>query len=56
MDTIDRDLPQPRYRFPSFSIGAWALEVNLTKANHLAASLEDEQLIERLTHSPLTSR
>jgi hypothetical protein len=56
MDTIDHDLPQPRYCCPSFSVGALALEVNLTKANQLAASLEDEQLIERLTHSSLTSR
>jgi hypothetical protein len=56
MDTIDHDLPQPRYRCPSFSIGALASEVNLTKANQLAAGLEDEQLIEQLTAAPLTSR
>jgi len=56
MDTIDHDLAQPRYRCPSFSVGALDLEVNLTKANQLAASLEDEPLIEQLTQSSLTSR
>lgn len=33
---------------PSFSIGALAPGVDLTKANHLAADLEGEILIEKL--------
>ena len=56
MDTIDHAVAQPGYRCPSFSVGALASELNLTKANQLAASLEDEQLIEQLTQSSLTSR
>jgi len=36
------------YRCPSFSIGALAPGVDLTKANQLAADLEDEALIEKL--------
>lgn len=53
-DTLRAGLNQaasPRrepYRCPSFSIGALAPGVDLTKANQLAAALEDEQLIEKL--------
>ena len=36
------------YRCPTFSIGALAPGVTLTKANQLAAALEDELLIEKL--------
>jgi hypothetical protein len=36
------------YRCPVFSIGALAPGVDLTQANQLAASLEDDLLIERL--------
>ena len=36
------------YRCPSFSIGALAPGVDLTKANQLAAALEEELLIEKL--------
>ena len=36
------------YRCPSFSIGALAPGVDLTKANQLAAALEDELLIDQL--------
>jgi hypothetical protein len=36
------------YRCPSFSIGGLAPGVDLTKANQLAAALEDELLIEKL--------
>ena len=36
------------YRCPTFSIGAVAAGVDLTKASQLAAALEDEALIERL--------
>lgn len=53
-DTLRAGLNQassPRrepYRFPSFSIGALAPEVDLTKANQLAAALEDDALMEKL--------
>jgi hypothetical protein len=53
-DTLRAGLNQaasPRrepYRCPSFSIGALAPAVDLTKANQLAAALEDEALIEKL--------
>jgi hypothetical protein len=53
-DTLRAGLNQaasPRrepYRCPSFSIGALAPGVDLTKANQLAAALEDEALIEKL--------
>jgi hypothetical protein len=53
-DTLRAGLRQaapPRrepYRCPSFSIGALAPGVDLTKANQLAAALEDEMLIEKL--------
>ena len=52
--TIDpeRDTPavarREPYRCPTFSIGAVAAGVDLTKASQLAAALEDEALIERL--------
>lgn len=36
------------YHCPSFSIGALTPGVDLTKANQLAASLEDDLLIEQL--------
>jgi hypothetical protein len=36
------------YHCPTFSIGALAPGVDLTKANQLAAALEDELLIENL--------
>ncbi len=36
------------YRCPSFSIGAVAPGVDLTKANQLAAALDDEALMEKL--------
>ena len=36
------------YRCPSLTIGALAPGVDLTKANQLAAALEDEELIEKL--------
>ena len=36
------------YRFPTFSIGAVAPGVDLTKASQLAAALEDEALIDKL--------
>jgi hypothetical protein len=36
------------YHCPTFSIGALAPGVDLTKANQLAAALEDEALIEKL--------
>ncbi|MCP9881762.1 hypothetical protein KBY65_04615 [Cyanobium sp. Alchichica 3B3-8F6] len=36
------------YRCPTFSIGALAPGVDLTRANQLAAALEDELLIEKL--------
>ena len=39
--------PEP-CRLPTFSIGALAPGVNLTKANALAAALEDEARIEKL--------
>jgi hypothetical protein len=42
-------LPQREpYRCPSFSVGALAPGVDLTKANQLAAALEDDLLIEKL--------
>lgn len=53
-DTLRAGLRQtapPRrepYRCPSFSIGALAPGVDLTKANQLAAALADEILIEKL--------
>jgi hypothetical protein len=53
-DTLRAGLSQaatPRrgpYRCPMFSIGALAPGVDLTKANQLAAALEDEALIEKL--------
>ncbi len=53
-DTLRAGLKQPAapqrepYRCPSFSIGALAPGVDLTKANQLAAALEDEALIENL--------
>jgi len=40
--------PAEPYRCPSFSIGGLAPGLDLTKANQLAAALEDELLIERL--------
>ena len=55
MNATDPCSNQKPYRCPSFSVGALASALNLTKANQLAASLEDEQLIEQLTQSPLTS-
>ena len=55
MNATDPCSKQKPYRCPSFSVGALASALNLTKANQLAASLEDEQLIEQLTQSPLTS-
>ena len=36
------------YQCPTFSIGALAPGVDLTKANQLAANLEDDLLIEQL--------
>ena len=48
MDTMDHAVAQTRYRCPSFSIGALAPGVDLTKANQLAANLEDDLLIEQL--------
>lgn len=36
------------YRCPTFSIGALAPGVDLSKANQLAAALEDDALIEKL--------
>ena len=36
------------YRCPTFSIGALAPGVDLSKANQLAAGLEDDALIEKL--------
>lgn len=53
-DTLRAGLNQPAshrrepYRCPSFSIGALAPGVDLTKANRLAAALEDDHLIEKL--------
>lgn len=53
-DTLQAGLSQAAasrrepYRCPSFSIGALAPEVDLTKANQLAAALEDDELIEKL--------
>jgi hypothetical protein len=53
-DTLRAGLTQtasPRrepYRCPTFSIGALAPGLDLTKANQLAAALEDELLIENL--------
>jgi hypothetical protein len=53
-DTLRAGLSQaatPRrgpYRCPTFSIGALDPGVDLTKANQLAAALEDEALIEKL--------
>ena len=38
----------PRYVCPTFSTGPLAAGINLTKANQLAAALEDEELINRL--------
>jgi hypothetical protein len=38
----------PRLYCPSFSIGALAPGVDLTKPNQLAASLEDDLLIEKV--------
>lgn len=42
--------PRPRepYRCPTFSVGALAPGVDFTKANRLAAALEDEALMEKL--------
>ncbi|MFM7733728.1 MAG: hypothetical protein ACKO6F_09815 [Cyanobium sp.] len=39
---------RPRYVCPTFSMGALAPGVDLTKANQMAAALEDEVLIEKL--------
>jgi hypothetical protein len=53
-DTLRAGLSQaaPRervpYRCPTFSIGGLAPGVDLTKANQLAAALEDDLLIEKL--------
>lgn len=53
-DTLRAGLQQaapPRrepYRCPTFSIGALAPGVDLSRANQLAAALEDELLIEKL--------
>jgi hypothetical protein len=53
-DTLRAGLQHPAapqrqpYRCPSFSIGGLAPGVDLTKANQLAAVLEDELLIEKL--------
>ncbi|MCP9888754.1 hypothetical protein KBY96_12555 [Cyanobium sp. ATX 6A2] len=53
-DTLRAGLNQPAspqrnpYRCPTFSIGALAPGVDLTKANQLAAALEAELLIEKL--------
>jgi hypothetical protein len=40
--------PREPYRCPTFSMGALAPGVDLTKANQLAAALEDEALLEKL--------
>ncbi|MFM7550565.1 MAG: hypothetical protein ACKO8I_17220 [Cyanobacteriota bacterium] len=40
--------PRETYHCPTFSIGALAPGVDLTKANQLAAALEDELLMEKL--------
>ena len=40
--------PGPRYVCPAFSTGPLAPAVDLTKANQLAAALEDAELIRRL--------
>jgi hypothetical protein len=40
--------PREPYRCPIFSMGAPPPGVDLTKANQLAAALEDEALIEKL--------
>ena len=53
-DTLRAGLMQataPRrepYRCPTFSIGGLAPGITLTKANQLAADLEDELLVEQL--------
>jgi hypothetical protein len=39
---------RPRYVCPTFSTGPLAPGVDLTKANQLAAALEDEELIQTL--------
>lgn len=41
-------LQREPYRCPSFSIGALAPGVDLTKATQLAAALDDEALVEKL--------
>lgn len=40
--------PRSRYVCPTFSTGPLAPGVDLTKANQLAAALEDEELIQTL--------
>ena len=53
-ETLRAGLQQPvgaarhRYVCPTFSTGPLAPGVNLTKANQLAAALEDEELINKL--------
>lgn len=53
-DTLRAGLSQaaPRtglpYRCPSFSVGGLAPGLDLTKANQLAAALEDDLLLEKL--------
>jgi len=39
---------RPRYVCPTFSTGPFTPGVDLTKANQLAAALEDEELIKTL--------
>jgi hypothetical protein len=52
MNTTDHCSNQEPYRCPSFTIGGFSPGLTLSKANQLASSLEDEELVERLKKGP----